>query len=133
MSVEPSNTNSSRPPSIQSAQTNPEHESTPSYPFARSRVKNAQTLTVSEDISSYEVPVPLAADDDADIGRDLFEKRDSTDSGPDINEEQGEDDGEPDEPVDLPIELVSLTDRYGSYASLPLPSDSIFLFTLRFV
>ena len=113
MSVEPSNTNSSRPPSIQSAQTDPEQESTSSYPFARSRVKNAQTLTVSEDISSSEVPVPLAADDDENIGRDLFEKGDSTDSGPDVGEEQGDDDGEPDEPVELPIELVSLTDRYG--------------------
>ena len=116
MSVESSNTSpSSQPARLRTARTVSAYESTTkSGPFARSRAKTVQPLILSEDIGSSEVPVPLAADYDPENGHhpDLFEKRDSIDSDTENNgEEQDRESGEPDQQEELPIELVSLTDR----------------------
>ena len=80
-------------------------------PFARSRAKTVQTSTIAENIDSTEFPVPLSADYVDDAGPDVFEKRDSSDSGLGEDERQREETTNSSQLEELPIELISLTDR----------------------
>lgn len=74
-----------------------------------------QNITVPESVDSDALPLPLSpVDDDGEGALDVFEKRVSTDSD---NRNIGEDGEQLLEPTEegfdeLPIELMSLTDRY---------------------
>lgn len=73
-----------------------------------------QNITVPESVSSDALPLPLSPQDDGTEGQlDVFEKRGSSDSDNGNLAEDGEPLLEPEEGFDeLPIELMSLTDRY---------------------
>ncbi|KAL2012679.1 hypothetical protein VTN00DRAFT_204 [Thermoascus crustaceus] len=87
-------------------------------PFARSRAKTIQSVATPESVDTDSLPLPLSPDgDEQEAGPDVFEKRDSIDTGPEEVAEQGEtpfalsqlmQDGFD----ELPIELISLTDRF---------------------
>lgn len=94
-------------------------------PFARSRAKTIQSVATPESVDTDSLPLPLSPDgDEQETAPDVFEKRDSIDTGPEEIAEQGEtpfalsqlmQDGFD----ELPIELISLTDRYELDAFLP--------------
>lgn len=85
-----------------------------------------QSLT--ESVDSDALPLPLSGDDEyQNAGADLFERRDSSESGAGDDGQQG-DEGSvlsrniQDQPEELPIELMSLTDRYCE--TFPEPYDT---------
>ncbi|KAJ9302183.1 hypothetical protein DTO271G3_1049 [Paecilomyces variotii] len=88
--------------------------STTANPFARTRSKTMQNITVPESVSSDALPLPLSPQDDDTEGQlDVFEKRGSSDSDNGNLAEDGEPLLEAEEGFDeLPIELMSLTDRF---------------------
>ena len=72
----------------------------------------------SESVDSDALPLPLSGEgEDQDADPDLFERRNSSESGAGDDGQQGDEgsvisrniQGQPEE---LPIELMSLTDRY---------------------
>lgn len=85
--------------------------------FARTRAKTVQSVAIPESVDSTALPLPLTIEDDEqDRGPDLFEKRGSSESEAGDDGQQGEEvsvlsRGLQDQPEELPIELMSLTDR----------------------
>ena len=101
-------------PPLHTAQSFPRMESSDASRFARTRSRTVQ----SESVDSDALPLPLSGDDeDQDAGPDLFERRNSSESGAGDDGQQC-DEGSmlsrniQDQPEELPIELMSLTDRY---------------------
>lgn len=86
-------------------------EPSPVSPFARSRTTSDQSLMSTEYINSTQLSLSMSGDDDQDAGPDLFEKMDSTDTSFGGVEQQAEQTAAPDQSEELPIELISLTDR----------------------
>ena len=86
-------------------------------PLARVRAKTVQSMAVPEPVDADALPIPLIDDDGGqDDGPDLFEKSSSFDSGTADDGQQGEEASVlsrnvEDDPEELPIELISLTDR----------------------
>lgn len=88
-------------------------------PFARTREKTIQALNTPETLDVDSFPLSSSPDhDDTNEGRDIFEKRNSTDS--DIGSAAGQTEqpfglprGLEDGSDTLPIELASLSDRYN--------------------
>ncbi|GAD93802.1 VPS9 domain protein [Paecilomyces variotii No. 5] len=89
--------------------------STTANPFARTRSKTMQNMTAPESVDSDALPLPLSPEDDSGEGEpDVFEKRGSSDSENGNNAEDGDPLVESTEAGfdELPIELMSLTDRF---------------------
>ncbi|XHG02418.1 hypothetical protein AWENTII_005770 [Aspergillus wentii] len=85
-------------------------------PFARTRAKTVQSMATPEIVSPDAHPISLV-DEEENTGPDVFEKRDSSDSGVGDDGQQGDEvsmlsRGVQDQPEELPIELASLTDRF---------------------
>ena len=92
-------------------------ETSKESPLSRGRAKTIQPSSPSKITDLDTLPLSLSLErGDGDLGLDLFEKRDSTDS------ERGDTGGQDTQPFiylqdlddgseELPIELVSLTDR----------------------
>lgn len=101
---------SSERPTLHQARSFPRMDSSTASPFARARAK-----TVQEAVDSDTLPLPLSTDEEEQsTGHDLFEKRGSMDSG--FGDEGHEEEisvlsSIHEQPEDLPIELMSLTDR----------------------
>ncbi|KAF7587355.1 hypothetical protein BBP40_007367 [Aspergillus hancockii] len=102
-------------PRLHTARSFPRMDSPDASPFIRSRSKTFQTLATPEPVDSGAHPLPLpTADEDQDTGLDLFEKPSASELG--LEDEQGEEfvlsRNIQEQPEDLPIELISLTDRF---------------------
>lgn len=98
-------------------------------------------MTMPESVNVDASPLALSGDgENQDAGPDLFERRNSSDSGDEA--QQGDESSvlsrnTQDQPEELPIELMSLTDRYvgalpSSFAAYDTFIDIVFLIT-RFV
>ncbi|CEL01394.1 hypothetical protein ASPCAL00976 [Aspergillus calidoustus] len=101
---------------------------TTSSPFIRSRARTVQSVAIPEAVDSDALPLSLSGNDDGrDSSPDLFEK--SSASGPSVDDgPHGEETSvlsrnvqhQPDE---LPIELISLTDRFVNSLSARVHSS----------
>lgn len=104
-------------PHLQQAQTFPRMDDSAASPFARTRTKSVQSLPTPEAVDPDAHPLPLTVnEDEGTTGRDLFEKRGSSDSGLGDEGYEGEEFSAlsrniHERPEELPIELMSLTDR----------------------
>ncbi|RMJ25878.1 VPS9 domain protein [Aspergillus sp. HF37] len=92
-------------------------DDSPASPFARTRATSVQSLPTPEAIDSDAHRLPSTVDEEEAADRDLFEKRGSSDSG--LGDEGNEDEEFSalsrniyERPEELPIELMSLTDRF---------------------
>lgn len=105
----------SETPHLHHAQTFPRMDEV--TPFARSRARSIQSQPTPEAVHSDALPLPLTVNDEGDpTERDLFEKRGSSDSGLGDEGHEGEEVSAlsrniHEQPEELPIELMSLTDR----------------------
>jgi hypothetical protein len=110
---------STRPDGLHSTRSFTRMESPSTSPFARARAKTIQTATTLTAADTEALPLPLSPNrDDLGLGPDVFEKRNSADSElVDISAQDEQDPGHSlsaeDGSEELPIELVSLTDRYN--------------------
>jgi hypothetical protein len=91
---------------------------TTSSPFIRSRAKTVQSVAIPEAVDSEALPLSLSGNDDGrDSSPDLFEKSGasgpSVDDGPHGEETSVLSRNVQHQPEELPIELISLTDRYN--------------------
>ncbi|RJE23886.1 VPS9 domain protein [Aspergillus sclerotialis] len=113
---------SSERQNLHQARSFPWMDSSTASPFARTRTK-----TVQEAVDSDTHPLPLSADEEEQsTGHDLFEKRVSTDSG--FGDEGHEEEisvlsSIHEQPEELPIELMSLTDRFINSLSAKVHSS----------
>ncbi|PYH47514.1 VPS9 domain-containing protein [Aspergillus saccharolyticus JOP 1030-1] len=104
-------------PRLHTARSFPRMDSSEPSPFIRSRAKTVQSVAIPELVDSESLPMPLSStEEDHDSGPDLFEKTGSPDLAHD-GDGQGEDTsvlsrGIQSYTEELPIELVSLTDRF---------------------
>lgn len=101
-------------PHLHHAQTFPRMDEV--TPFARSRARSVQSQPTPEAVDSDALPLSLTVDDEEATERDLFEKRGSSDSGLGDEDHEGEEISAlsrniHEQPEELPIELMSLTDR----------------------
>lgn len=86
-------------------------------PFARSRGKSVQSVPTPEAVDSDAYPLPMEGDEEGqDTGRDVFERGGSSDSGSGDEDQEGEEFSVlsrsiHEQPEELPVELMSLTDR----------------------
>ena len=92
----------------------PKIEGSTVSPFARTRAKSVQS--VPEAVDSDALPLSIPGDGEQQTERDLFEKRGSSDSGADDEGQEGDEASSlvrsvQEQPEELPIELISLTDR----------------------
>ncbi|RAK71905.1 VPS9 domain-containing protein [Aspergillus fijiensis CBS 313.89] len=104
-------------PRLHTARSFPRMDSSEPSPFIRSRAKTVQSVAIPELVDSESLPLPLSsAEDEQDSGPDLFEKTGS----PDLTHDEGGHGeetsvltrGMQDHTEELPIELISLTDRF---------------------
>ena len=115
MSSTHSDQNLEKPP-LHTVRSFPRMESSDASRFARTRSRTVQSLT--ESVDSDAIPLPLSGDDeDQNAGPDLFERRNSSESGAGDDGQLGDESSVlsrniQDQPEELPIELMSLTDRY---------------------
>ncbi|KAF7182866.1 hypothetical protein CNMCM7691_002610 [Aspergillus felis] len=113
-----SSVNDAAKPRLHTARSFPRMDNPELSSFARTRAKTVQSVAIPELVDSTALPLPLSTEhDEQDNGPDLFEKRGSSES-------EAGDDGQPgeevsvlsrglqDQPEELPIELMSLTDRF---------------------
>lgn len=90
-----------------------------------------QSMVISETVNPESLPLSLAGDnEDQDPGPDIFERRNSSDSGTGDNGQQGDEESVlssniQDQPEELPIELASLTDRYHGASPFTIMSCDI--------
>lgn len=104
-------------PRLHSTRSFPRMDGSDVSPLARVRAKTVQSVAVPEPVDGDALPIPLSADDEGpDAGPDVFEKSSSFDSGAADDGQQGEEASVlsrnvEDDPEELPIELISLTDR----------------------
>ncbi|KAF7125256.1 hypothetical protein CNMCM5793_001434 [Aspergillus hiratsukae] len=113
-----SSVNDAAKPRLHTARSFPRMDNPESSSFARTRAKTVQSVAIPESVDSTALPLPLSIEDDEqDHGPDLFEKRGSSESEAADDGQQGEEvsvlsRGLLDQPEELPIELMSLTDRF---------------------
>lgn len=110
-------------------------------PFARTRSRTVQSMIMPESVNIDASPLRLSGDnEDQDAGPDLFERRNSSDYGDEgqqVDESSVLSRNIQDQPEELPVELVSLTDRYGGilpsfFAACDTFID-IFFLIIRFI
>lgn len=101
-------------PTLHSVRSFPRMDSSDPSPFSRSRSKTVQSVAITESVDPDALPIPLSgADEGQDVGPDVFEKT----STPDLDDsQQGEEVSvlsrhAQEQEEELPIELISLTDR----------------------
>lgn len=98
----------------QQAGTVPKMEGSAGSPFARTQAKSVQSVPEAVDLNT--LPLSIPKDGEQQTERDLFERRGSSDSGSDDEGQEGEEASSlarsiQEQPEELPIELISLTDR----------------------
>ncbi|PKX98896.1 VPS9 domain-containing protein [Aspergillus novofumigatus IBT 16806] len=104
-----SSVNDAAKPRLHTARSFPRMDNPELSSFARTRAKTVQSVAIPELVDSTALPLPLSVEDDEqDNGPDLFDKRGSSESEAGDDGQQGEED----QPEELPIELMSLTDRF---------------------
>lgn len=109
--------NASERPNLHQAQTFPRMDDSTVSPFARSRARSVQSVPTPEAVDSDAHPLPMEGDEGGqDTGRDVFDKRGSSDSDSGDEEREGEEFSVlsrsiHEQPEELPVELMSLTDR----------------------
>ena len=115
MSFDPTE-NGSGKPRLHTARSFPRMDTSEAGPFIRSRSKTFQSVATPEHVDSDAHPLPLSpAEEDQETGPDLFEKAGLSEPG--INDDgQGEEvsvlsRNAEEQSEELPIELISLTDR----------------------
>jgi hypothetical protein len=97
--------------------------------FIRSRAKTVQSVAISETVDPDALPLSLSGNEDEQTsGPDLFEKPGVSGQAAD-DEPQGEEASVlsrkvQNQPDDLPIELISLTDRYYTFFLVPSAANS---------
>ncbi|KAL2831622.1 hypothetical protein BJY01DRAFT_226475 [Aspergillus pseudoustus] len=101
---------------------------TTSSPFVRSRAKTVQSVAIPEAVDSDALPLSLSGNDDGqDSSPDLFEKPGASgpagDDGPHGEETSVLSRNVQDQPEELPIELISLTDRFVNSLSARVHSS----------
>ncbi|KAL2793557.1 hypothetical protein BJX66DRAFT_305773 [Aspergillus keveii] len=101
---------------------------TTSSPFIRSRAKTVQSVAIPEAVDSEALPLSLSGNDDGrDSSPDLFEKSGasgpSVDDGPHGEETSVLSRNVQHQPEELPIELISLTDRFVNSLSARVHSS----------
>lgn len=112
-----SSVNDSAKPRLHTARSFPRMDNPEMSSFARTRAKTVQSVAISELVDSTALPLPLSVDDDEhDNDPDVFEKRGSSGSEAGDDGQQGDEvsvlsRGLQDQAEELPIELMSLTDR----------------------
>ncbi|OJJ46717.1 hypothetical protein ASPZODRAFT_152149 [Penicilliopsis zonata CBS 506.65] len=102
-------------PRLHAARSYTQIQSSGANPFARSRSKTMQAGPISENGDSEPMPLPLPLNGQELTGSpDVFEKSDPMDTNPGDEGEEGSfiSRSLQGEPVELPIELISLTDRF---------------------
>ncbi|OGM44647.1 VPS9 domain protein [Aspergillus bombycis] len=120
--------NGSAKPRLHTARSFPRMDTSEAGPFIRSRSKTFQSVATPEHVDSDAHPLPLSpAEEDQVTGPDLFEKAGASELGID-------DDGQVEEASvlsrnaeeqseELPIELISLTDRFVNSLSAKVHSS----------
>lgn len=109
--------NVSERPHLNHAQSFPRMDGSAVSPFARTRAKTVQSTPILETEDSDKLPLPLPVDGEGQsTDPDVFEKRGSLDSGFGDEGHEGEEVSVlswsiHEQPEELPIELMSLTDR----------------------
>ncbi|PTU19343.1 hypothetical protein P175DRAFT_0441671 [Aspergillus ochraceoroseus IBT 24754] len=117
MSSGTSDTGSTKP-RLHSVRSFPRMDSSNTNTFVRSRSKTAQSVAIPESVDSDAVPLTLSTNEDnSSSGPDLFDKSGTPDAGVGDDGPQGEEASVlsrnvPDQSEELPIELISLTDRF---------------------
>ncbi|RAL11587.1 VPS9 domain-containing protein [Aspergillus homomorphus CBS 101889] len=104
-------------PRLHTARSFPRMDSSDPGPFIRSRAKTVQSVAIPELVDSESLPLPMSSTElEQDAGPDLFEKTGSPDL---IHDDDGVGDdtsvlsrGMQNHSEELPIELISLTDRF---------------------
>ncbi|KAA8650597.1 hypothetical protein EYZ11_012054 [Aspergillus tanneri] len=96
-------------------------------PFARSRAKTVQSVAITETVDSDALPLSMD-EEDQDSGPDLFEITGSSEAAPGEEREQDEEvsvlsRGIKGQPEELPIELISLTERFVNSLSAKVHSS----------
>ncbi|EAW13956.1 VPS9 domain-containing protein [Aspergillus clavatus NRRL 1] len=96
--------------------------------FARNRAKTVQSVAIPEAVESTVLPIPLSPESEPGAGPDLFEKRGSSDSSVRDDGHLGEEVsvlslGIHEQPEELPIELISLTDRFVNSLTVKVHSS----------
>lgn len=114
MDAGPSENTSERPP-LYRDQTFPRMDDTTVSPFARTKAQSAQSVPTPEAVDSGSLPLTVGEEDEV-TERDLFERRGSSDSGSADEGLEGEELSAlsrniHEQPIELPIELMSSTDR----------------------
>ncbi|KAB8222148.1 hypothetical protein BDV33DRAFT_64464 [Aspergillus novoparasiticus] len=127
MSFDPTE-NGSGKPRLHTARSFPRMDTSETSPFIRSRSKTFQSVATPEHVESDAHPLPLSpAEEDQDTGPDLFEKTGTSELGVD-DDGQGEEAsmlsrGTEEQSEELPIELISLTDRFVNSLSAKVHSS----------
>ncbi|KAL5359853.1 hypothetical protein BJX96DRAFT_174739 [Aspergillus floccosus] len=95
-------------------------------PFGRSRSKTVQSVAITESVDPDALPIPLSGTDyGQDVGPDVFEKT----STPDLDDSQHSEEVSvlsrhaQEQEEELPIELISLTDRFVKSLSAKVHSS----------
>ncbi|KAB8227429.1 VPS9 domain-containing protein [Aspergillus alliaceus] len=120
--------NGSGKPRLHTARSFPRMDSSDASPFIRSRSKTFQAVATPEHVDSDAHPLPLSpAEENRDSGPDLFERAGVSELGLD-DDGQGEEVSVlsrniQEQPEELPIELISLTDRFVNSLSAKVHSE----------
>ncbi|KAL4779130.1 hypothetical protein BJX76DRAFT_100382 [Aspergillus varians] len=116
MSSDTSDGGFAKPP-LHTTRSFPRLDSSGSSPFIRSRAKTMQSVAIPESVDPDALPLSLSGnEDEQDNSPDLFEKSGvaglAADDGSHGEETSVLSRTVPNEPEELPIELISLTDRF---------------------
>ncbi|KAL2834422.1 hypothetical protein BDW59DRAFT_137846 [Aspergillus cavernicola] len=115
-------------PHLHSTRSFPRMDAPGTGPFIRSRAKTVQSVAIPESVDTDALPLsPSANEEEQDGGPDLFEKS-ITSGSPEIDGSQGEEisvlsRNVQNQPEILPIELISLTDRFVNSLSARVHSS----------
>ncbi|KAL4917297.1 hypothetical protein BDW62DRAFT_184147 [Aspergillus aurantiobrunneus] len=115
-------------PRLHATRSFPRMDSSDSSPFIRSRAKTVQSVAIPESVDSDALPLSLSGNEEEQSSSpDLFEKPgvsgSSVDDGPRGEEASVLSRNVPNQPEGLPIELISLTDRFVSSLSARVHSS----------
>ncbi|KAE8371264.1 hypothetical protein BDV26DRAFT_276448 [Aspergillus bertholletiae] len=127
MSFDPTE-NGSGKPRLHTARSFPRMDTSEASLFIRSRSKTFQSVATPEHVESDAHPLPLSpAEEDQETGPDLFEKAGASELGIE-DDGQGEEvsmlsQNAEEQSEELPIELISLTDRFVNSLSAKVHSS----------
>ncbi|KAL4931326.1 VPS9 domain-containing protein [Aspergillus undulatus] len=103
-------------PRLHTTRSFPRMDSPGTSPFIRSRAKTVQSVAIPESVDADALPLSLSGKDEQDGSPDVFEKQGG--SGPSADDEPHGEEASvlsrnvTNQPDGLPIELISLTDRF---------------------